>query len=81
MPKQLLPSLLDTIIITLRFPFTYAVIFRGRIFRLPNFLLPIFLVAVFSVVFPVFIISDNFVMPFLPTVLIFVAEFSYCPIF
>jgi len=58
-----------------------AVIFRCRIFRLPNFLLPIFLVAVFSVVFSVFVVSDNFVLLFFPTMAIFVAEFSHCPIF
>ena len=46
-----------------------------------NCLLPIFLLAVFSVVFSVFVISDNFVLPFFLPYQFLVAEFSYCPIF
>ena len=48
LPKQLLPSLLDT---NFALPFSYPVIFHCRIFPLPNFLLPIFTVAIFSVAF------------------------------
>ena len=63
-------------------PFYLRCHFSSPNFRLPNFLLPIFPVAVFSVVFSVFVISDNnFVLPFFPTISIFVAEFSRCPIF
>ena len=50
--------------LTLRFPFTYAVIFRCRIVRLPNFLLPIFLVAVFPWSFPFSLFQTILCCPF-----------------
>ena len=47
----------------------------------PIFCCPFFWLPFFSVVFSVFVISDNFVLLFFPTMAIFVAEFSHCPIF
>ena len=47
-----------------------------QIFPLPNFLQPIFWLPFFSMVFSVFVISDNnFVLPFFSAISVFVAEF------